>query len=153
MKEVENLALEVVKDLKDIQRQLKVRVHRRFKDREITAPQGMLIFMLSHHEQLKISDVSEKMGLSNSTVSGIIDRLEAMDYVERIRSKEDRRVVYVKVTDTVRDELKLHDDTMDSLLIEALSSLTKEDAIQIAASLRQLSETIRIKNEGENNLC
>lgn len=153
MKEVENLAIEVVKDLKDIQRQLKVHLHRRFKNREITAPQGMLIFMLSHHEQLKISDVSEKMGLSNSTVSGIIDRLEAMNYVERIRSKEDRRVVYVRVTDTVREELKMHDDTLDSLLAEALRSMTMEEAAQIATSLRLLSEAIRNNNEGENNLC
>lgn len=63
----------------------------------ITAPQGMVLGTLSKLGQVKISELSEKLGLSNSTISGIVDRLEKMEFVERIRSEEDRRVVYVKL--------------------------------------------------------
>jgi MarR family transcriptional regulator, organic hydroperoxide resistance regulator len=47
--------------------------------------------------------LSEKLGLSNSTVSGIIDRLEKQKMVIRTRSKEDKRVVYVSLTNKFQE--------------------------------------------------
>jgi len=55
---------------------------------------------------MKMSDISEKLGLSNSTVSGIIDRLEQRDIVKRVRSEEDRRVVYVHLSDKAEELFK-----------------------------------------------
>lgn len=55
----------------------------------------MVLYTLGKHGSMKLSDISEKLSISNSTISGIVDRLEKQKYVERIRSKEDRRVIYV----------------------------------------------------------
>lgn len=71
---------------------------RGFEELGLTAPQGMVIGALSKLGQIKISELSERLALSNSTVSGIVDRLEKMSFVERVRSEEDRRVVYVKLS-------------------------------------------------------
>jgi DNA-binding MarR family transcriptional regulator len=77
---------------------LKHNMSQHFNPLNLTGPQGMMMGILSHDGEMKISDLSEKLGLSNSTVSGIIDRLEKQGLVERTRSTEDRRVVYVKVS-------------------------------------------------------
>ncbi|MCX7749809.1 MAG: MarR family transcriptional regulator [Clostridia bacterium] len=69
-----------------------------FEDMGITMPQGMVIGMLSVHGEMKISELSKELGLSNSTVSGIIDRLEKQQVVERIRSQTDKRIVHVKLS-------------------------------------------------------
>ena len=68
-----------------------------FEDIGITAPQGMVMGILSKEKSLKITELSSKLGLSNSTVSGIVDRLEKQGMVERKRSEQDKRVVYVSV--------------------------------------------------------
>lgn len=68
----------------------------------ITPTQGMIIGMLSKHGRMRVSDISRAMGLNNSTVSGIIDRLERQEMVERLRSEEDKRVVFI----TLSPELK-----------------------------------------------
>lgn len=78
-----------------------------FEDLGITAPQGMVVGTLSKLGQIKISELSDKLGLTNSTVSGIVDRLEKMNFVERVRSEEDRRVVYVRLSP---DFQELHKD-------------------------------------------
>ncbi|HEX3016113.1 MAG TPA: MarR family transcriptional regulator [Desulfobacteria bacterium] len=57
------------------------------------------IFLARH---LSISELSERIGLTSSTVSGIIDRLEKEGYVFRQRDKLDRRVVYVSLTEKSR---------------------------------------------------
>lgn len=64
----------------------------------ITPPQGMVMAILSKEKTMKITELSSKLHLSNSTVSGIIDRLEKQGMVERKRSDEDRRVVHVSVS-------------------------------------------------------
>lgn len=153
MKEVEQLALDVVTNLKEIQKQLKISAHRQFLDVNITGPQGIMLFILIHHGQLKISEISEKMGLTNSTVSGIVDRLETMNFVERIRSDKDRRVVYVKATEIIGEKFKQHEASMDSLLLATLQSMDLSEAIQIAQSIRKLNERIHLVNEGETHTC
>jgi MarR family transcriptional regulator, organic hydroperoxide resistance regulator len=64
----------------------------------LTGPQGMLMGSLARFGKMKISDLSEKLDLSNSTVSGIVDRLEKQNLLVRTRSEDDRRVVYVEMT-------------------------------------------------------
>jgi len=69
-----------------------------FEDTGITIPQGMVIGILSKEKSLKLTELSSKLSLSNSTVSGIVDRLEKQGMIKRERSKKDKRVVYVSIS-------------------------------------------------------
>ena len=69
-----------------------------FEDSGITVPQGMVLGIISKENRIKITELSSKLSLPNSTVSGIIDRLEKQGMVARERSEEDRRVVYVSIS-------------------------------------------------------
>jgi DNA-binding MarR family transcriptional regulator len=74
-------------------------MRKNFADEEMTMPQGMVISILKRNGQMmKMTDLSRQLSLTNSTVSGIVDRLEKQKLVERVRSEEDRRIVYVKVS-------------------------------------------------------
>lgn len=93
-----NKSIKVIKLLKQVMDEIRQNIEHQFREMHLTGPQGMIMGILSNFGEMKISDLSEKIGLSNSTVSGIIDRLEKQHLVERIRSREDRRVVYVRVS-------------------------------------------------------
>lgn len=49
-------------------------------------------------EPLTMGELSARLGLALSTVTGIIDRLVERELVTRDRSEDDRRIVVVKVT-------------------------------------------------------
>lgn len=153
MSETSQFAITIMSELKIIQHILKARMHNHFKDMELTAPQGMLVFMVSRHKTLKITDISEKMGLSNSTVSGIVDRLESQGYVKRERSKEDRRVVYVTVTEEMMKRVKMHENIMDTIMVEALQNASEDEMKQVASGLSLLSEILQKTHKGEMNQC
>ena len=89
--------IEVAKLLLSVMGLFKHNIIKSFEDTGITAPQAMVMGILSKEKKMKITELSNKLGLSNSTVSGIIDRLEKQGIVERERSCEDRRVVYVNI--------------------------------------------------------
>lgn len=96
----------------------------------VTPPQGMLLGNLIHNGKMKLSDLSEKLSLSNSTVSGIVDRLEKQNLVKRIRSDEDRRVVYVDITPEckkgVQEDFKLMQDSIEKKIGLASDEELKE---------------------------
>ncbi|MGV8982955.1 MarR family winged helix-turn-helix transcriptional regulator [Clostridium sp.] len=90
-------SIEVAKLFLSVMGLFKQNIIKSFEETGITAPQAMLMGILSKEKKMKISELSNKLGLSNSTVSGIVDRLEKQGIVERERSHEDRRVVYVNI--------------------------------------------------------
>ncbi|MCD6578370.1 MarR family transcriptional regulator [bacterium] len=80
---------------RNFNRTLRHKFHGLMQDSGFTFPQLSVISILAKSGEQKVSDISEKMGLSDSTVSGILDRLEQKEILERKRDKDDRRVVKI----------------------------------------------------------
>ena len=72
------------------------RIH--FGRLQLTFPQALVLNVLGEEGPMPISTLAERTGSANSTVSGIVDRLEKLELARRVRSGEDRRVIYVAVT-------------------------------------------------------
>ncbi|MGO2863208.1 MAG: MarR family winged helix-turn-helix transcriptional regulator [Brevibacterium sp.] len=66
----------------------------------LTHPQYLVMLALWQHETLPVRRIAELLRLEAATVSPLIKRLEALDYVEKRRSSDDERVVEVSLTDT-----------------------------------------------------
>ena len=45
--------------------------------------------------------VAEQAGLTTGAVTAVLDRLEAADYVRRVRDPHDRRRIWIELTDTL----------------------------------------------------
>jgi DNA-binding MarR family transcriptional regulator len=89
----------IIRQIFELGNLFKQSMRKNFADEEMTMPQGMVISILKRNGQMmKMTDLSRQLSLTNSTVSGIVDRLEKQKLVERVRSEEDRRIVYVKVS-------------------------------------------------------
>lgn len=138
----------VVKLMKQVMGALKQNMGHKFKELNLTGPQGMLIGILSHNnKEMKVSDLSEKLGLSNSTVSGILDRLENQGLIERTRSKEDRRVVFVSVTEEFKRTAQEHFSDMESSFEAMTSKATPEEVDTIIKGLDMLKTIIERQKE------
>lgn len=57
-----------------------------------------VLWLLQHHGTLPMSRLAELVGVSLSNATGIVDRMEEHQLVERVRVPEDRRVVLVRPT-------------------------------------------------------
>lgn len=69
----------------------------------LTVPQLMVLGQIKC-EPKTIGQISTAVDLSYSTVSGIVDRLERECLVERVRDEKDRRVVWIRGTDKVKEK-------------------------------------------------
>ena len=140
-------AVKVVQIMKKVMGKIRHEMGNHFKERNLTGPQGMLMGTLAHHGEMKVSDLSEKLGLSNSTVSGILDRLENQGLVERTRSKEDRRVVYIKVTEEFKKHSEKNFEEFNKLIEKMMDKATTEELDIILEGMNTLEKVINRQKE------
>lgn len=142
-----NKSLRVIELLRHLMVTIKHNVHHHYKEMNVTGPQGMLMGTLAHHGEMKVSDLSEKLGLSNSTVSGIIDRLENQGLVVRTRSKADRRVVYVNVTSEFKKGSQNHFNEIEKVFESMMSKATSQELDEILQGLDTLQRVFNSYKE------
>ena len=110
---------------------------------ELTGPQLTVIKMLETVGDLSLSDLSDRIRAQNSTVTGIIDRMEREGLVTRARSTEDRRVVHIKLTE--KGEALARDIPVEPMEIfrSALSGLSVTEVKDLLKVLTKLAKRVQ----------
>ena len=104
----------------------------------LTSPQLWAIKVIAEGAPIKVSELARRMYLHPATVVGILDRLETRELVLRTRSKEDRRVVEIDLTEQGRDLLTQSPEVAQGLLVKGLETLPKEKLFQLDEGLKSL---------------
>ena len=65
----------------------------------ITARQATLLWLVKRSPGLSLAELATEEGISPPALSGHVDRLERAGLIERVRSREDRRRVGLRLTD------------------------------------------------------
>jgi MarR family transcriptional regulator, organic hydroperoxide resistance regulator len=109
----------------------------------LTGPQLTVIKLLNTFGDLSLSSLSERIRAQNSTVTGIIDRMEREGLVSRERSTSDRRVVFIRITD--KGKRLAHDIAVEPMEIfhAVLSSLSRDDTKDLLRILSKLQKRVR----------
>lgn len=87
-----NEGQQIVELFKRIQKRFRHRIMHAPEMKNITVPQMMLLHVLAEHPGLSLTELSEKLQLAKSTVSGIVDRLVERQMVRREIPEENRRI-------------------------------------------------------------
>ncbi|MGC9779636.1 MAG: MarR family transcriptional regulator [Candidatus Heimdallarchaeota archaeon] len=66
---------------------------------EINPAQGRIMFVLWRNDNITIQELSKKTSLSKTTLTSMLDRLESMGYTKRVPSTEDRRKIFIELTE------------------------------------------------------
>lgn len=111
----------------------------------LTSSQILVLALLDKHKEMKISEIASSMGLADSNISGIVDRLENSDFVERTRSTADRRIVKVKLTSKAHELKKEFDLNVEEFFSQLLNRTSQDDLENIIANLEKLKSLISQK--------
>ncbi|MFZ3130258.1 MAG: MarR family transcriptional regulator [Desulfosporosinus sp.] len=116
-----------------------------FENSDITVLQGMVLGIISKENRIKITELSSKLSLPNSTVSGIVDRLEKQGMVARERSEEDRRVVYVSISPHFKEMHQHSRKSFQQKIENMMNKGTSEDLNTIYKGLNTLKKLLSDK--------
>ena len=114
-----------------------------FSQLDLTFPQALVLTVLGEEGAMPISRLAQQTDSANSTVSGIVDRLEKLKLVERVRSEEDRRDIYVALTDQYRDMQKQTEPSVSAYLSKLLRELPAQEMTGICTALDKLDTVLQ----------
>jgi DNA-binding MarR family transcriptional regulator len=117
---------------------------------QLTPPQIHLLLWLGHDGPLTMGELCRRCGVTEKTMTGLVDRLEKRRLVERERDAKDRRVIHARLTPAGRETFRhLERHTVKKLGL-LLGLLDGEDRRQLLRIVESLLERFTRHTEAED---
>ena len=97
--------------------------------------------------EVKVSDISDELGLPRPGVTKTIKDMEQLGFVEKNTSEVDGRYVYIRSTQTGRDLVDKYVDEYFTGLGEALTDITDESADIMIHTIEKLYEVMSKRSQ------
>ena len=115
----------------------------------LTGSQFDVIVTLGDTDGMTCRELSEKTLVTKGTLTGVLDRLEKKDLIERVPSREDRRSIFIRLTtkgdDLFRKVFPAHIHYMKPYFERAF---TAADASKLRELLLRLKESFERTEKG-----
>jgi MarR family transcriptional regulator, organic hydroperoxide resistance regulator len=110
----------------------------------LTYPQYLVLLALWEEDGVTLKELGDKLNLGTGTLTPMISRMEANDWLKKERSKEDERKVYIFLQEKALSE-KI---TIASRVAEVIQScqIGIEEYEQLMKQLNTLQKKMREKN-------
>jgi DNA-binding MarR family transcriptional regulator len=138
----------ILRSLRRIMRATDVQSRRLAAEYSITGPQVLCLQTVAADGPMTATALAKLVHLSNSTVVGIVDRLEQKRLMLRERSTTDRRQVLLHVTPEGRDLLMRVPSPLQQRLASGLSRLPRSDQLALATAVEQICELLEVPDDG-----
>ncbi|MHB1909239.1 MAG: MarR family winged helix-turn-helix transcriptional regulator [Nitrososphaerales archaeon] len=128
--EIVNDKIDLWRSVSDSWKKLTREVEKNLARVGIGIPELRILRTLEDSGPTQMARLSLAALLTQPAITVIVDKLEDQGYVERARSKEDRRVINIKITQSgealLKDALKIHKQFVEKML-EGLSDSELEE--------------------------
>jgi MarR family transcriptional regulator, organic hydroperoxide resistance regulator len=136
----------IINSIRGINNSIQKQSKRLEKSFHITGPQLGVLRTLSCYPGCSLKKLSDKMYLHVSTVTGIVDRLEASGYLTRNQNASDRRAVKISLTEKGNKVILEAPLSVFGNMIKNLQKLPLAQITKIEKSMIMLSQLMQIED-------
>jgi len=123
--------------------QFENRFGRLFREYGLTGSQyNVLRILRGEGKPMPCLEIADRLVQVVPAITGLIDRLEKQDLVRRDRSAEDRRVIYIALTDKAKKLLSQIDKPDEDLHKQLIGHLTREELRELSRLLVKARESL-----------
>lgn len=115
------------------------------KESGLTHQQCMVIQLIAHKKEMTVSELCKEMSLAKGTVSGIVQRLEKLGYLEKEKREDDKRNTYIKFSDKGLEFAHNFKSNMNDSFENIFKNCSEEDIDEMLISLRNILDKIEGK--------
>ncbi|MFC4455886.1 MarR family transcriptional regulator [Deinococcus sonorensis] len=118
------------------------RIQGRMADFELTRPQYSVLRLLLEQGPLTAQAISAQMGVTPANLTGPIDRLEAAGLLQRQRDDQDRRCVYLSLTQEGRARAEQVVPDLRQLVQQLFRALNPQELDALNHALGRLDQAL-----------
>ena len=101
---------------------------------------NILTVLYDHNGTLSMKDIGTLLGKEKSTITAIVDKLEKLGYVSKIKSEKDRRTTYVCITEMGKDIEKKFEEISFDVQSTAYNNFTQEEKREFLRLLKKMNQ-------------
>ena len=140
----------ILRAVRGIVRSITIHSKRLLRETGMTLPQILCLRAIGAASQaatdVTAAQVARSVQLSPATVTGIIDRLERGELIERERDTADRRKVYLRLTPRGQEWLVSLPSSLQDRAVERLNSLSSERRKRILDTLNEVLQIMEAED-------
>lgn len=104
--------------------------------------QGRILYVLWEHEKLSITQVGKLTSLAKTTLTGMLDRMEESGLVERIPDKDNRRQIFVRITEKAKEFREKYDEVSEQMNQLFYQGFCEEEIKEFEDMLRRIKANL-----------
>lgn len=135
---------QIYEDMQTTKRLMHPYFARFFATLDLTVGQSYLLLVLDESQPISFKTLADKTYMTPGAMTQLIDSLEKLDYVKRVRGSTDRRIIHIYVTEKGARIIETIHKQRDQLMSKMLEVLTNDELEQMAAIQRKT--TIQLEN-------
>lgn len=114
-----------------------------FREYGLTSSQyNVLRILRGEGKPMPCLEIAERMIQVVPAITGLLDRLEKQALIERVRCEQDRRVVYVSLTDKARQLLARLDQPVEDLHHRLMGHLSHAELKELSRLLEKARQSL-----------
>jgi DNA-binding MarR family transcriptional regulator len=139
------LAAEVLGRFREVFRAAKLHFAAVKKIAGVSGAQLWALSEVNARPGLRVSDLTQKMSLHQSTVSNLVEKLNSSGLLRRVREAGDNRVVRLQLTNAGKKMLAQAPKPTRGVLPDALEKLDRRSLRKLSTSLDSLVKQMKIR--------
>ena len=108
--------------------------------------QGRILYVLWENERLTITEIGRLTSLAKTTLTSMLDRMEANGLITRIPDKKNRRQTFVSVTEKAKGYREIYDFISDKMSMVFYNGFSDTEIKSFENQLRRI--IANLENEG-----
>ena len=104
--------------------------------------QGRILYVLWEHGQLTITELGRLTSLAKTTLTSMLDRMEAAGLIERMPDKSNRRQTLISVTEKTKTYREKYDSVSDKMSEIFYDGFTDDEITAFENQLRRIIENL-----------
>lgn len=105
--------------------------------------QGRILYVLWQIDSIPIIELSQKTGLANTTLTSMLDRMEASGLIERLFDPNDRRIIRIKLTKKARKYKIAYDRVSKKMIDIYYEGFTNEEINEFERYLTRVLDNLK----------
>ena len=114
---------------------------------QFSGAQGRILYVLWNTEGIPISELSERTGLAKTTLTGMLDRMEASGQIRRVPDAADRRRTNICLTAEARALQADYDAVSDSMNAIFYHGFAPEEILTFETMLARVLQNLTGKED------